>query len=112
MEGLIFVLLIVVILVVLQVRKRKKQRAQKDQLLLPGRTPETAELIHHPKAIKTFVRRQRCHCGGKIYICAESNVENHGAGQIGYHKDMRVAVCECMRCEDVHRLYFEVEYLN
>ncbi len=112
MEGLIFVLLIAVILGAAYRRKRKKRQAKVKQIQLPGRTPATAEMIHHSRQIDTFVRQQRCHCGGKVYVCAQSNIQNHGVTAMSHHKKMHVAVCECMRCEEVHRFYFEIEYLN
>lgn len=104
MEGILFVLLIGAVLVVIARRKGKKKKARTKQLDLPARTPDTAEIVQSPKQIDTFVRRQRCHCKGRVYVCAESPVSGF--------KGMRVAVCECIRCEEVHRFYFEMEYLN
>lgn len=104
MTGLIFVGLIVAVWYMMKRRKKLERENKKNKHKGPGRSPENAEIIYDLKVIETFVRRQRCFCNGKVYARAEAPVP-------GY-KDMRVVVCECIRCEEVHRFYFEINYLN
>jgi len=104
MTDILFVVLIVVVLTVISKRKNKKKQARKRQLEGPARSPEQAEILHHPSDMKSFVRCQRCHCGGRPYILAETTLRENSA--------IRVAVCECMRCEEIHRFYFQIEYMN
>ncbi len=104
MTGLIFVGLIVAVWVVTNRRKKRERENKKKKQQGPGRSPETAEIIYDLKTIEVFVRRQRCHCNGRVYARAEAPVPGYS--------NMRVAVCECIRCEEVHRFYFEINYLN
>lgn len=104
MEGILFVVLIAAALWTMYARRKQKQRKQIEKQRGPGRSPDMAEVIHHPRDMETFIRRQRCHCNGRIVQRAEASVPDH--------KHMRVAVCECSRCEEIHRFYFEIDYLN
>lgn len=108
MGAFIFAVVIVVAIVVVLVGRSPKEKAydaykiEREQR--EGHTPEQAWTIHHPDEMDKYVRRQRCHCGSKIWKRSEGTPPD--APQV------RVAVCECYRCEEVIRLYFEIEYLN
>lgn len=107
MTGLILASVVLVVYIVAKrkyderkaLTQYKKQREEKE-----GYTPEYAWIVSSQKAIDTQVRRERCFCGGKIWARSQSTLQDD--------LNVQVVVCECTRCEEVVRLYFEREYLN
>ncbi|MCB9638168.1 MAG: hypothetical protein H6727_04575 [Myxococcales bacterium] len=104
------VLGIVVIASVLIVGYRawNKRRAYQGYLAkredLEGHSPKEPWTILQHKDMEIYAKRERCHCGGKVYSRAEYPLEDY--------PHVRVLVCECVRCEEVIRLYFQREYLQ
>lgn len=104
MEVLLFVGVIVAALVALGWRRLHKNRMLHAYDRLPGRSPEKAITLHRADAIDGTIRRERCHCGGKLWLRGEAPLPDI--------PQVRAALCECYRCQDTIRIYFRIDYLN
>jgi hypothetical protein len=102
--GLVVVGVVLAIVFRPSTKEKELEQARNHRETLEGHHPDEAWMIQRDEQIDVYVRRERCHCGGKVWKRASSEPPDL--------RGVRVVVCECTRCEEVIRLYFEREYLN
>lgn len=108
MAGLILAVVVLAVVAVVFYRrwqdKRELENFKQEREQKEGHTPEQAWLIYEKAEIDPYVKRERCHCGGRMWMRTLTKLPEQPS--------IQAAVCECYKCEAVTRLYFEREYLN
>ena len=95
---------IIVVLLSFWLKKKRRKDVRSLWSQYPGRNPNTPINIERFNEMDSFVRRQRCFCGGVPQVVSE------GSKTMG-NDNLRVIRADCPECEEELYFFFKMKQM-